>query len=272
MRKRFDKYIAQSSKGQVCALALAFAVLIIAGAIVGRFVLDKDNPNSAKFGNRGTWGLMQCVDGGFVDATISSNTKFSSSDSEDEKRIVENAPISVILLSLGFWMAGMVLISFFTGAATNFLDVRREKILKGEVHYSFQKNYILIVGYDFQTKNLIRQLLKENSASKLDIVLLTDLPVANIYDTLRSDLQPSELRRLFIMRKDITLDSSYEDFDIIGAEEIYVIGDGDVIGRDGKALQAFDAVCRTAERDCARSCLRCPEYADKLDQADAARL
>ena len=252
--KYFDKYIAQSSKGQMCALAMAFAILIIAGAIIGLYVLDKDNPNSAKFGNRCTWGLMQCVDGGFVDATITSNTKFPSSASEDEKddekKIIANAPVAVILLSLGFWMGGAILMSFFTGTAANFLAARREKILKGDVLYSFQKNYILIVGYDFQTKNLIRQLFnKENSASKLDIVLLTDLPVENIYGTLRSDLQPSELRRLFIMRKDITQDKSYEDFRIAAAEEIYLIGDGDLIGRDGKTLRALDTICRTAERE-----------------------
>ena len=93
----------------MCALAVAFAVLAVSGGIIGQFVLEKDSPDSAKFGFRGTWGLMQCVDGGFVDATISSNTKLSSTPKGE--KISENAPISVIILSLGFWLGGMILIS-----------------------------------------------------------------------------------------------------------------------------------------------------------------
>ena len=247
MRKWFDKYLAQSSKGQMCALIVAFILLILAGAAVGMFVLEKDNPDSAKFGYRGMWGLMQCVDGGFVDATISSNTKMVSTP--DGEKISENAPIIVVFLSLGFWVGGMILISFFTGAATNFLDARQEKILKGNVNYSFKKKYILIVGYDFQTKNLIRHLLKENSSSKLSIVLVTDLSVEDISNSLLPDLQPSDIRRLFMMRKDITQDSSYKDFLIIGAKEIYIIGDGDTIGRDGKTLQALDTLFHATKRE-----------------------
>lgn len=251
MKKWFDKFIAQSSRGQICALAVAFVVLAVAGGIIGQFVLKKDSPDSAKFGFRGTWGLMQCVDGGFVDATISSNTQYTSTR-KGERIIVENAPIAVIILSLGFWLGGMILISFFTGAATNFLDVRREKIISGRVNYSFRKKYILIVGYDFQTGNLIKQLLKENSDSKPSIVLVTDSDVEQIYSGLIQELQPSDNHRLFIMRKDITSDSSYDKFLITGAREIYIIGDGDAVGRDGKTLQTLDAVSRTAKRELER--------------------
>ena len=264
MKKLFDKFIAQSSRGQMALLAVLFIVLAVVGGFVGRSVLEKDDPDSAKFGRRETWGLMQCVDGGFVDATISSNTKLSSPP-KDEK-IVENAPITVIVLSLGFWLAGMILISFFTGAATNFLDVRRERILSGTVDYAFRKRYILIVGYDFQTGHLIRDLFekyrgsrfrdilrsflfREKSASRPSIVLVTDTDVGQIYDDLLPELLPCEARKLFIMRKDITLDSSYDKFLVTGAAEIYVIGDGAAAGRDGKTLRAFDAVVHKAERE-----------------------
>jgi len=242
MKKFFDKSIAQSSLGQMIALAALFFILALVGAGVGRWFLKEDDPNAAKFGRRETWGLMQCVDGGFVDATISANTKIASTP--QGAKITENAPIAVIVLSLGFWLGGMILISFFTGAATNFLDVRREKILTGVVDYSFRKKYILIVGYDFQTGNLIKRLLGEKPA--LPVVLVTDSDVAQIYDTLLPELQGAEPHRLFIMRKDITMESSYEKFLITGAEEIYVIGDGGAVGRDGKTLQAFDAVSRKA--------------------------
>ena len=269
MKKWFDKFIAQSSRGQMVALAAAFVVLAVAGGIVGQFVLEKDNPDSAKFGYRGTWGLMQCVDGGFVDATISANTRIASTPKGD--RISRNAPVAVVVLSLGFWLAGMILISFFTGAATNFLDVRREKILNGSVDYSFRKKYILIVGYDFQTGNLIKKLFNPDDKTadtdhqpgagvqpaaenrgehpELSIVLVTDSDVAQIYDALLPELDPSQSRRLFIMRKNITQVDSYKKFLITGAEEIYLIGDGDAVGRDGKTLQALDALSGKAARE-----------------------
>ena len=247
MKKWFDKFIAQSSKRQMCALAVAFAVLAVAGGIIGQFVLQKDSPFSAKFGFRGTWGLMQCVGGNFVDATISANTKITPTQSGS--KVAENAPVAVIILSLGFWLMGMILISFFTGTTTNFLNVRRKKILTGSVDYSFRKNYILVIGYDFQTGNLIRHLLKKNSDSTQSIVLVTDSDVGQIYGNLLPELEPSEERRLFIMRKDITADSSYDKFLITGAGEIYIIGDGDAVGRDGKTLQALDAVTRTAKKE-----------------------
>lgn len=267
--KKFDKFIAQSSRGQMIALAALFLILALAGAGVGHWVLKEDDPNSAKFGYRGTWGLMQCVDGGFVDATISANTRIASTPKGD--RISRNAPVAVVVLSLGFWLAGMILISFFTGAATNFLDVRREKILNGVVDYSFRKKYILIIGYDFQTGNLIKKLFNPDDKTadtdhqpgagvqpaaenrgeypELSIVLVTDSDVAQIYDALLPELDPSQSRRLFIMRKNITQVDSYKKFLITGAEEIYVIGDGDAVGRDGKTLQALDALSDKAARE-----------------------
>lgn len=269
MKKWFDKYIAQSSKSQMLALALAFVILIVVGGIVGFFVLEKDNPDSAKFGFRGTWGLMQCVDGGFVDATISSNTKLTST--QDGEKISKNAPFLVVVLSLGFWLGGMVLISFFTGAATNFLDVRREKIITGDVDYFFKKKYILIVGFDYQGNNLVKTLLEETRSKKTAIVVLTDSSVEEIHSNLLPDIQPDDAHRLFVMRKDITMNESYESLCVTGAEEIYIIGDGDAVGRDGKSLQALDALVCAAKRELGTSgqkqqcnpCLLCKLFGEK---------
>ena len=250
MKKWFDKFIAQSSRGQICALAAAFAVLAVAGGIVGQFVLEEGKPETAKFGFRGTWGLMQCVDGGFVDATISSRTEVSSPSEGEEARITKHAPLLVVILSLGFWLGGMILLSFFVGVATNFLDVRRGKILDGSVDYSFKKKFILIVGYDFQTLNLIRSLFADDDEKETNsdrsIVLLTESDVEQIYADLLPELQPADARRVFIMRKDITQEDSYRKILVTGAEEIYIIGDGNAVGRDGKTLQALDAVSRVA--------------------------
>lgn len=242
MKKWFDKFVAQSTKGQVLALAVAFLVLVLIGGVVGRSVAGSDNDdNLASFGRPETWGFMQCVDGGFVQATIGNNTEMEGG------KVKTPAPMPVILLSLGFWFCGMVLVSFFTGAATDFLNSRREKILAGGVDYVFRKNYILIVGFDFQVKNLVKMLLTENP--KCDIALITDTPTENILD----DLSSVEARRLFMMRKDIADKRTYDDFTITGATEIYLMGDADAVGRDGKTLQALERMSEKAKRESGRS-------------------
>ena len=253
MKKLFDKYVAQSSRGQILALALAFLVLVVLGGFIGRSVASSANDdNLGDFGRPETWGFMQCVDGGFVQATIHNNTKY------DGDKVKEPAPMSVIALSLGFWLGGMVLVSFFTGVATDFLNSRREKILAGGIDYDFKKDYILIAGFDFQVKNLIKQLLKstdnpecrgDKRGRAFDVVVVTDADVAAIHGELLPELGDGDARRLFIVRKDIALDESYGSFRVTGAEEIYLIGDGEAVGRDGKTLRALEAITRKAESE-----------------------
>lgn len=251
MKKMFDKYIAQSSKGQMMALFFAFLVLIVLGGFIGKSVATSANDdNISDFGRPEAWGFMQCVDGGFVQATIHNNTQY------DGDKIKESAPLSVIALSLGFWLAGMILVSFFTGVATDFLNSRREKIFAGGIDYDFKKNYILIVGFDFQVKNLVKQLLRpmDNPESMgykrrkaIDVVIITDADVGAVHEELLPELNGDDARRLFIMRKDITQGEAYNTLSVTGAEEIYLIGDGESVGRDGKTLQALERITRKAE-------------------------
>ncbi len=242
MKKLFDKYITQSSKGQIAALVLAFVLLIVMGGVVGRFVASDDNDdNITTFGRPEAWGFMQCVDGGFVQATIGNNTKTEGG------KVIVPAPMSVILLSLGFWLGGMILVAFLIGVATDFLNSRRDKILAGGVDYSFRKKYVLIVGYDFQVKNLVRRLLGDLHGN--DVVLITDSAVEKIYEDILPGLALNETRRLFIMRKDIASIDAYADFAVTGAEEIYLIGDGDAVCRDGKTLQALEMLAKKAREE-----------------------
>ena len=246
IKKLFDKYVAQSSKGQIVSLALAFVILVVVGGFVGKTVASADKGDSLyDFGRPETWGFMQCVDGGFVQATIRNNTVRTADD-----KVQKEAPVSVILLSLGFWLGGMILVAFFTGAATDFLSSRREKILSGDVDYRFARKYALIVGFDFQVKNLIKSLLKR---PKIDVVLITDRATEEIYGDLMpelkddADLSSADAKRVFVMRKDLAVAKTYDDFMISGADEIYLMGDGDTAGRDGRTLRALELIAKKAK-------------------------
>ena len=243
MRKWFDKYIAQSYKWQLGAMGAAFLAIILVGALIGMAVLSPRSDSMTVFGHNWLWGIMMCVDGGFVSETLGASTQM------DGGAVVQYAPWWVITLSLIYWFLGLVLVAFFTGAVTNFLDSRREKILVGDVDYAFSGNYVLVVGYDFQVKNLLRTIMGSAEHKGRDIVLVTDTSVEEIHEDILPELNSSETRRLFVMRKDIALAETYSNFTITGAAGIFVIGDGGVVGRDGKTLQAIDEITKKAKSE-----------------------
>jgi hypothetical protein len=245
MKKLFDKYIAQSSKGQMLALGGIFVVVVIIGAIVGPLLLPGDTETTVRFGYDWLWGLMNCIDAGYVGDTLQSSAKIAESGD-----VVSPPGWWVIVISVLFWAFGITLASFFTGAVTNFLDARREDILSGNVDYKFSKNYVLIVGVDFQVKNLVKSLLGRHPSS--GIVVLTDGVINDIYDDLNNELLDTDARRLYIMRKDLCSEASYAKFHLHGAKEIFVIGDALSSGRDGMSLKALDMISQkmTAEKDC----------------------
>lgn len=243
MKKWFDKYVAQSSKGQMTALAIAFVALVLLGSLVGRVVLDRNDESSAGFGRPGMWGMMHFLDASSVSSTISANAKV------EDGKVVEVAPLAVVAVSVVFCFCGMVLMSFFTGVATDFLNSRREKILAGDVDYVFDRDYVLVVGYDFQVKHLLRTLFSSSDHKGRNIVLVTDTSVEDIYEDILPELSPSETRRLYVMRKDIALADAYSRFTVTGASAIFVIGDGGAVGRDGKTLQALGELTTKAKSE-----------------------
>ena len=241
--KLFDKYVAQSVKWQFFAMAAVFVVLILVGGVIGMSVIPSDSGDVARFGYNWLWGLMHCVDGGYVGDTLGAVSTNSS-----DGAISRHAAGWIICASVFYWFVGLVLVAFFTGAVTNFLEARRGKILAGDVDYSFDSDYVLVVGYDFQVKNLIKALLARWDG-RTSIVLVTDTPVEGIYDEVLPELKKGEAHRLYVMRKDITVMESYRNLRISGANEIYVIGDGGAVGRDGKALQAQLMIADTAKAE-----------------------
>lgn len=159
------------------------------------------------------------------------------------------------------------------GSVTKWVNAQNERFLNGEVEYSLEKEYSLVVGYDFQTKPLIKRLLSESSSNKRKlmnnvigkcvlfyrwllalpptncILLITSCDVRTIRNELKTELTEEESKRVLYMRRDLSSARTYANLHIRGARAIYLMGDEGVSGRDSIVLQASEAIARKVEVD-----------------------
>lgn len=230
MKKWFDKKFIQSPLSQLYVLILALFTILILGGILCVILINSKRENySDSFLYSVFLDLLHFFNKGVLNSALENNPELLTQG-------ISFLLILVILIALVCWFAKTIFISLFAGVIANFLNQRRAKILNGEIDYQFTEKYILIVGYDFQVKNLIKKLLDENKC--VDIVILTDLKVKHIYEDISSVVLQSEIERVFVIRKDIAMPESYINFYISGVCELYLIGDEGVAARDSKVLQA----------------------------------
>ena len=163
----------------------------------------------------------------------------------------------------------LLILTGLMGYITKKVHARKDRFLDGEIEYRLERNYSLIVGYDFQTKPLIKRLLAEDSnVSKgmLDkiifwcsavvrdcvaivrklwgtppdncVLLITDLDVRDIRTDMMTELTKAERKKLLFMRRDLARTETYANLHIRGARTIYLMGDEGTSLRDGIILQA----------------------------------
>lgn len=135
-------------------------------------------------------------------------------------------------------------IAVFTGLFTRTLQTRKDRISDGTVDYGFVRNYTLVIGYDVQTRHLIRALVARRELG--EIVLLSDSDARRIQEELQTDLTADELRRVFVLRRNLTARETYARMTIRGAREIYLLGDAEASGRDGAMLRAQELLAEKA--------------------------
>lgn len=176
------------------------------------------------------------------------------------------------------------------GQITKAVNARKERFLNGEVEYSLDKNYSLVVGYDYQTRPLIKRLLDESSATTAEpknkviaicvaafnwlsdlcasiyrwvldlppdncVLLITDRDVRKIMADMATELTKDERKRVLYMRRDLASSKAYASLRIRGARVVYLMGDEGVSGRDGIILQASKVIAEKVAADIkAESC------------------
>lgn len=138
----------------------------------------------------------------------------------------------------------LLILTGLMGYITKLVNAKRERILNGEIDYNFDNDYILIVGYDFQTKPLIKLVLSNTNIAH--ILLITDRDVRTIRTEMFTELTKKELKRLVYMRRSLALASTYAGLRIRGAQAVYILGDEGVSGRDGIVLRASEMLAAKA--------------------------
>ena len=109
-------------------------------------------------------------------------------------------------LWVGFVFKLLVLTGLM-GWVSKLVNARKERFLNGEVEYSFDGGYSLVVGYDFQARPLIKRLLSGSAAER--VLLITDRDVRAIRAEMATELTKKESARLMYMRRDLALESTY---------------------------------------------------------------
>jgi len=189
------------------------------------------------------------------------------------KKVVKAIPVR-------FWtglLFRLLILTGLMGYVTKVVGARKERFLNGEIEYNLAKNYSLVVGYDFQTRPLIKRLLDESAVKTWKpknkiiakcvaifrwlsdlcvaifrwllalpptncILLITDRDVCKIRAEMATELTKEERKRVLYMRRDLASASTYANLRIRGARAIYLMGDEGVPGRDGIILQASKVI------------------------------
>ena len=136
------------------------------------------------------------------------------------------------------------IVSLATGLVTRWLQNRKDRFLNGVVEHRLQKDYSLVVGYNFQVKPLIKKLLCSDES--LTVLLMTDRDVRSIRLEFATELTKDEIGRLLFMRRDLAVNRSYQNLRIRGARSIYLMGDEGCPGRDGIILRASEMIAAKA--------------------------
>lgn len=193
----------------------------------------------------------------------------------------------VMVIPIRYWAGFLFRIIMLTGLmgyVTKVVGAWKERSLNGEIEYDLEKNYSLVVGYDFQTRALIKRLLDKSSVAVWKpknkmiakcvatfrwlsgscvamfrwmlalppdncVLLITDRDVRKIRAEMATELTKEECKRLLYMRRDLASANTYAGLRIRGARAIYLMGDEGAPGRDGIMLQASKAIAEKVAAD-----------------------
>jgi len=166
--------------------------------------------------------------GAFVSNTESGNIRFFT--------------LSVSVVGAAIF-AGM-LISVFS----NMLQRRIESIKKGNIYYDF-KDHFVILGFDDSVPSIIKQICRDNK--KNDIVLQTVLEAESVRQTLHTQLNISDEKRVIIINSRRDYEEELEKLRVHKAKEIFLIGEKNEFDHDSlniDCLKRIVTICKKRNR------------------------
>ncbi len=228
-KKWFYKRVLGSFSSQMIMLLCILAILLISGWGIDSFWLKVTGEIEDPFGHPLLWGLVHFLDGGFAGETI---------------KKLPGSPLWIMAVPCIFAFLGIFLVSLLTGACADFLAKRRELAAKGLIPYSFAGNHVVVIGWDFQCKELLGKLHEENPKSEIVIMTQHDSDeIKGELNSLMSYNTVSEImKKVFVIHADYTSEENYQRLNIASANSIFIIGDEHLSGRDTLNLSVLDIV------------------------------
>ena len=174
----------------------------------------------------------------------------------------------------------LLILTGLMGFVTKKFNERRERFVNGENENKLNNNYSLVVGYDFQTRPLIKRLLQHAKVDmgtgsngffsrlligirrflievkykifaddRYRVLVITDHDVRAIRAEMAKELTKEEGKRVLYMRRDLAMADTYSGLRVRGAQSIFIMGDEGVPGRDGIVLRASDAIAEKVKKE-----------------------
>ncbi len=230
IKKIFYKRLLSSVSWQIILLSWLFGAVILLGFFCALFVFGIAENGASRFGDPLFWGLAHLIDGGFSGDTLAG--------------LEGDFPLFLKLIPYLFALFGILLTSLFTGVFADFLEKYRESAEKGRIPYSFDRGHIIIAGWDFQCRELLRQLRREKPAA--EIVILTQHEAGDIRNELNAFMDLASvakiMEKVYVIRSDYTEEASYGFLHIAGADMLFIIGDEELAGRDTLNLSVLKII------------------------------
>ena len=152
-----------------------------------------------------------------------------------EKGLVNRFLVSILSLS------GMILLSgVLISTISNIIERRVDAIRSGKVTYRKIKQHYVIIGFSDTTISLIKEICIKDKNSI--VLLMSGKETEGIRSIIQSHLNKEDEARVIIYFGNIESDEELARLNIHLANEVYILGDEGMIGRDSKSIESVHKV------------------------------
>ena len=209
----------------VAFVGIVFLVTCLRSAVVSSGTRYRDR----------CWGLVQTSSPAGLCSTIDRMDELSG------KNVSTWSLWTVLFISVGAWLLGAVVLSFWNGVIVNWYNGRRELVDRGHVRYRFSRHGI-VIGWDFQGVASVLALLNQYGCE--EVVILSEQFASKIRNALDNELADDDMKRIYIYNGSVGVKEDLKELWPEYAKVVIVLGDQNDTNNDGGNMRIASVVRR----------------------------
>lgn len=178
-------------------------------------------------GSRGFWDKLWMVYNNFIDSG---------------NQVVEQGFLNRFLVAIMSLFGTVLLSGVLISTISNIMERRVDAIRTGRVTYKKVNGHYVIVGYCDTTLSLIKEICKKDDNSV--VLLMSGVQTEDIRSTIQSHLSKKDENRVIIYFGNIESEEELARLNIHLAKEVYILGDGNTVGRDSKSIESVHKISK----------------------------